>query len=90
MSNKNTQENKDKKSYIVIYALLAFLSLYLISTIRERVTTEEIKYNEFITMVENKEVESVTLSSNEIIIIPKEKNEETKKTLFTGNVDDPN
>ena len=81
MSNKNTQENKDKKSYIVIYALLAFLSLYLISTIRERVTTEEIKYNEFITMVENKEVESVTLSSNEIIIIPKEKNEETKKTL---------
>ena len=89
MSNKNTQENKDKKSYIVIYALLAFLSLYLMSTVREKVTTEEIKYNEFINMVENKEVESVTLSSNEIIIIPKEKNEETKKTLFTGNVDDP-
>lgn len=89
MSNKNTQENKDKKSYIVIYALLAFLSLYLMSTVREKVTTEEIKYSEFLTMVENKEVESVTLSSNEIIIIPKEKNEQTKKTLFTGNVDDP-
>ena len=43
-------------------------------------------------MVEDKQVESVIISSTEIKILPKsdENNKSTGKVLFTGNVDDPN
>ena len=55
-------------------------------------TTQEISYNEFLNMVEDKQVESVIISSTEIKILPKsdENNKSTGKVLFTGNVDDPN
>lgn len=90
MAKKNTEENKSKKGYIVIYALVAFLALYMISTVKDIITTDEIQYNEFLTMVENNEVESVTISSNEIVIKPKEDSKnESNKVLFTGNLNDP-
>ena len=90
MAKKNTEENKSKKGYIVIYALVAFLALYMISTVKDIITTDEIQYNEFLAMVENNEVASVTISSNEIVIKPKEDSKkESNKVLFTGNLNDP-
>jgi len=90
MAKKNTEENKKKKNYVVVYALVAFLALYMFSTVKNIMTTDEVKYSEFLTMIENGEVESVVISSNEIRIIPKEENEnKNNKILYTGNVDDP-
>lgn len=93
MSNRNTEENDDKKKqYIVVYAIMAFLILYVFSITKNFMTTQEVSYNEFLNMIENKEVESVIISSSEIQILKKEDstNKVKGKMLYTGNVNDPN
>ncbi|MBS5886630.1 FtsH/Yme1/Tma family ATP-dependent metallopeptidase, partial [Clostridium sp.] len=93
MENKNTEENNNnRKQHSLFYAVMAFLFLYAFTSTKNFMTTQEISYNEFLNMVENKQVESVIISSTEIKIIPKndENNKSTGKVLYTGNVDDPN
>ena len=91
MENKNTQENKNqKRKYMLIYALVAFLFIYLGSYTRSVMTTQQISYTEFLNMVEEKKVEKVLISSSEIKIYPKKNDEniEQGKILYTGNVYD--
>lgn len=93
MGNKNTEENNNnRKQHTLFYAVMAFLFLYAFTSTKNFMTTQEISYNEFLNMVEDKQVESVIISSTEIKILPKsdENNKSTGKVLFTGNVDDPN
>lgn len=93
MENKNTEENNNnKKQHTIWYAVLAFLFLYAFTSTKNFMTTQEISYNEFLNMVENKQVESVTISSTEIKILEKSDDnvKGTGKLLYTGNVDDPN
>lgn len=93
MENKNTEENNNnRKQHTLFYAVMAFLFLYAFTSTKNFMTTQEISYNEFLNMVEDKQVESVIISSTEIKILPKsdENNKSTGKVLFTGNVDDPN
>ncbi|MGG7144683.1 ATP-dependent zinc metalloprotease FtsH [Clostridium nigeriense] len=94
MNNKNTEDNnnKNKIQHTILYAVLAFLFLYVFTSTKNFMTTDEISYNKFLSMVENNQVESVTISSSEIKIIPKESEDNTskRKVLYTGNVNDPN
>lgn len=94
MENKNTEENNNnnKKQHTIFYAVMAFLFLYAFTSTKNFMTTQEISYNEFLNMVENKQVERVVISSTEIKILPKvdENSKGTGKVLYTGNVDDPN
>ena len=94
MDRKNTEDNnnKNKIQHTILYAVLAFLFLYAFTSTKNFMTTDEISYNKFLSMVENKEVESVIISSSEIKIIPKVSEDETskRKILYTGNVNDPN
>lgn len=96
MDNKNTEENNNnnnnKKQHTIIYAVLAFLFLYGFTATKNLMTTDQISYNRFLNMLENKQVESVVISSSDIKILPKENEDETskRKILYTGNVNDPN
>ena len=93
MDRKNTEDNnKNKIQHTILYAVLAFLFLYAFTSTKNFITTDEISYNKFLSMIENKEVESVIISSSEIKIIPKASEDETsrRKILYTGNVNDPN
>lgn len=94
MDRKNTEDNnnKNKIQHTILYAVLAFLFLYAFTSTKNFMTTDEISYNKFLSMIENKEVESVIISSSEIKIIPKVSEDETskRKILYTGNVNDPN
>jgi cell division protease FtsH len=93
MENKNTEENKNKKrKYTLIYAIVAFLFIYAGTYARSIMTTDQISYSEFLTMVEDKKVEKVLISSSEIKIYPKEEDKDAiqGKVLYTGNVDDEN
>ncbi len=94
MDNKNTEENNNnnKKQNTIIYAILAFLFLYGFTATKNLMTTDQISYNKFLSMLENKQVESVIISSSEIKILPKENEEDgsKRKILYTGNVNDPN
>lgn len=90
--NKDLGENKLKKNkYTIWYVIIAFILLYAFSAAMDMMTTKEINYNEFLNMVNNKEVEQVIVSSNQIQIIPKDSDKETTgKLLYTGNIYDPN
>ena len=94
MDNKNTEENNNnnKKQNTIIYAILACLFLYGFTATKNLMTTDQISYNKFLSMLENKQVESVIISSSEIKILPKENEEDgsKRKILYTGNVNDPN
>lgn len=92
--NNNTEENNNnnKKQHTILYAILAFLFLYGFTATKNFMTTEEVSYNKFLSMLENKQVESVIISSSEIKILPKEneKGSSKRKVLYTGNVENPN
>ena len=94
MNRKNTEENnnKNKKQNTIIYAVLAFLILYGFTITKSFISTDQISYNKFLNMLENKQVEKVIISSNEIQILTTgdENENKEKKVLYTGNVNDPN
>lgn len=91
--DKNTKDNNNnmkKKQYMIWYAIGAFLLLYAFSATKGLMTTKEISYNEFLTMVDTKQVEKVVISGSEIQITPKENTEDSGKILYTGVLEDDN
>lgn len=91
-NNVNNRKDGDKKKngkFLLIYVVVAFLFLYSFSTAKEMLTTKEISYNEFIKMVENKEVKKVTVDGTALVITPQDSSEMKGKVLYTGNADNP-
>ena len=92
-NNVNNRKDGDKKKngkFLLIYVVVAFLFLYSFSTAKEMLTTKEISYNEFVKMVENKEVKKVTVDGTALVITPQDSSEMKVKVLYTGNADNPN
>ena len=92
-NNVNNTKDGDKKKngkFLLIYVVVAFLFLYSFSTAKEMLTTKEISYNEFVKMVENKEVKKVTVDGTALVITPQDSSEMKGKVLYTGNADNPN
>ena len=92
-NNVNNRKDGDKKKngkFLLIYVVVAFLFLYSFSTAKEMLTTKEISYNDFVKMVENKEVKKVTVDGTALVITPQDSSEMKGKVLYTGNADNPN
>ena len=83
------KSNNNNKKFLIIYAVIAFLFLYSFSTAKEMLTTKEISYNEFVQMVENKEVKEVTVDGTALVITPQDTSDMKGKVLYTGNADNP-
>ena len=91
-NNVNNRKDGDKKKngkFLLIYVVVAFLFLYSFSTAKEMLTTKESSYNEFVKMVENKEVKKVTVDGTALVITPQDSSEMKGKVLYTGNADNP-
>lgn len=94
-NNENNKKGGEKKSnnnnkkFLIIYAVIAFLFLYSFSTAKEMLTTKEISYNEFVQMVENKQVKEVTVDGTALVITPEDSSEMKGKVLYTGNANNP-
>ena len=93
-NNVNNRKGGEKKKnnnnkFLLIYVVVAFLFLYSFSTAKEMLTTKEISYNEFVKMVENKEVKKVTVDGTALVITPQDSSEMKGKVLYTGNADNP-
>ena len=90
--NKNNGNKKKNKNSIVVaitYFLIASAFLMAFNYARETSTTREINYNEFINLLENKEISKVVITTENLLITPSENNQEYKgKTLYTANVND--
>ena len=90
-NNGNKKNNKNKNSFTVAitYFLIAFAFLMAFNYAKDTATTKEINYNEFLTLLDNKEISKVVITSENLLITPSEDNEEYKgKTLYTANVND--
>ena len=83
------KKNNNNKKFLIIYAVIAFLFLYSFSTAKEMLTTKEISYNEFVEMVENKEVKEVTVDGTALVITPQDTSDMKGKVLYTGNANNP-
>ena len=71
--NGNDPKRKQKLTVFVIVSILSLLMLTVFSTLLENSTSEEISYDEFLTMLEEGKVEEVEISSSgKITITPKE------------------
>ena len=89
MNNNNNVPKKKNNKFLIIYAVIAFLFLYSFSTAKDMLTTTEISYNEFIQLVENKEIERVSTEGTALVIVPKDTSKYKGKVLYTGNIDNP-
>ena len=76
-NNQNQQNNNNKQpkntQTIVIFLIVTLAALVVInlfSSMFKNSTRQEISYDQCITMVENGQVASVTITSSEIDIIP--------------------
>lgn len=90
-NNGNNKNNKNKNSITVAitYFLIAFAFLLAFNYAKDTATTRQINYNDFIRLLENKEISEVVITSENLIITPSESNEEYKgKTLYTANIND--
>lgn len=85
MENKNS---KKSKMPFFIYLALTVIVLLVFNYSKELYINKEITYDEFMTMLDKKEVEKVQVSNDTITITPKENSEYADKTLYTANMSD--
>jgi cell division protease FtsH len=93
-NKKNNKKNgRDKNSFIiaVVYFLIAFAFVMAFNYAKDSATNKPVTYNEFMKLLEDKEISKVTITSENLIITPSESNTEYKgKTLYTANINDEN
>lgn len=101
MDNKNSNNNNrrgmnnngnNKKSflYILVAAAATLILFSLLTRQFQEGTKVEITYDKFYNMIENKEIKSVTIQSDRILIVPKNQpNEVYDITYYTGYISDP-
>ncbi|MDR3593480.1 ATP-dependent zinc metalloprotease FtsH [Clostridium sp.] len=91
--NSNKKNNKDKNSFVVAitYFLIAFAFVMAFNYAKDAAVNKPIVYNEFLKLLEDKEISKVVITSENLIITPSENNQEYKgKTLYTANINDEN
>ena len=84
--NNNSGNNKNGMT-IMVFILAALLVLFLTSLLNscaKDATNKEISYSEFINMVEEVKVESVTFTSSRINITPKKEDKLYRITYYTA------
>ncbi|MDT8717135.1 ATP-dependent zinc metalloprotease FtsH [Clostridium sp. 19966] len=84
------RKNKMLASYIVV-TLIITLIINVAVTLISKSKSQEIDYSNFLTMIQNKQVESVKIESDRILITPKDNNKSSdsdKKLYYTGTLND--
>jgi cell division protease FtsH len=74
------------------FALVVTLIINFIVSIISQSAFQEVDYGKFLTMLKNKEIESVQIQEDRLLITPKSNNEatiENKKIYYTGSLNDP-
>ncbi|MGL4773134.1 MAG: ATP-dependent zinc metalloprotease FtsH [Clostridium sp.] len=85
--NKKNEDNSKNKSTLIYFAVV-LLVLVVINYASENFMNKEITYNEFRTLLSEKQVEKVVITSENLIITPINTSEYAGKTLYTANIND--
>ncbi len=74
----------------MFYLVGVIFVVLLINYFTTNLSTKQIPYNEFLTLLQENKVEKVVLQRDRILIKAKEDTEYANKALYTGNLRDPN
>lgn len=86
-NNKKFDGNKFK--YGIYYAVVVAIIIFILNDYVVNLKTQHIQYSEFINYVNSNKIEEVQISKDKLVIVPKVKDKESKKELYTERVDDP-
>lgn len=96
--DKRNDKNNNKKPkninmivFVIIAAIVLFIGLTLLNNMVKNATYKEVSYDKFMEMIDNDEIEKVSLDSDRIYITPKEAESGIagmKYTYYTGYVND--
>ena len=97
--NQNKNKKNDKRGWllVLITTLITGYLVFSLFSMASKATTKEISYDEFLTMVDEGQVEEVVIGSDQLTIIPKAKENQigweqlfpgAKVTYYTGVVKD--
>ena len=82
-------QKKNMKKPLIIYYIIALVVVMLLNTLLfpqiERYSIKEVAYSEFLTMLEEGQIESVQIQDTQIAFTPVEQIEDGKATYYTTN-----
>jgi len=84
--------NKENLMRFIVIALIITLGINMLTSYISESTLQEIDYSTFLKMVDNKEVQSVQITEDRIIIVPKSDSKTPlmeRKVYYTGKLDYP-
>jgi cell division protease FtsH len=84
-------KKKRLASYFIV-TLMITLMINMAITWASKSTSQEIDYNTFLTMIQNKQIQSVTIEDDRLLITPKNNKNSSlsdKKVYYTGALNDP-
>ena len=94
--NRKGPKNGQTIIIFLIVTVITLIVMALFNSMMNGTTNQEITYNKFMQMLDNDEVESVVIESNQYVITPKQQPygfsslKGMKFTYYTGVVNDPN
>ena len=94
--NRKGPKNGQTIIIFLIVTVITLIVMSLFNSMMNGTTNQEITYNKFMEMLDNDEVESVVIESNQYVITPKQQPygfsslKGMKFTYYTGVVNDPN
>ncbi len=92
-NNKKNNQPPKRQTWVILLvcAVITIVMLTLMSSLMERVTTREISYNDFMQMLDNKEIKEIVFQSGgKIVITPVTESESLMPiTYWTVYLDDP-
>ena len=94
--NRKGPKNGQTIIIFLIVTVITLIVMALFNSMMNGTTNQEITYNKFMEMLDNDEVESVVIESNQYVITPKQQPygfsslKGMKFTYYTGVVNDPN
>ncbi|KAA8669442.1 ATP-dependent zinc metalloprotease FtsH [Clostridium sp. HV4-5-A1G] len=88
-NNKKFNSNK-KWRYLIYYALLAAMIIFVANEYMNGLKSQHIKYSDFINDINQNKISEVQISKDKLIIIPKSQDEADRgKVLYTERITDP-
>lgn len=85
-NNEPKKDGKKGKNPVITYFVVTVLVLLLANYAKNTYYNVDITYSKFLNMVENKEISEIVISSDNLIITPKQGTEYAGKTLYTPNI----
>lgn len=85
----NNKFDSNKFKYGIYYVIAVAIIIFILNDYVVNLKTEHIKYSDFVNYINQNKIQEVQISKERLVVIPKIKEGENSKVLYTEKVDDP-